>query len=57
MPVPTPTELPPLSTLCRWVERFPAARIVVWGGARVALVGGPKIHNISEILQDIRGRE
>jgi len=26
-------------------------------GARVALVGGPKIHNTSEILQDIRGRE
>jgi len=31
MPVPTPTNLPPLATLCPRVDRFPEARIVVWG--------------------------
>ena len=31
MPVSTPTDLPPLSTLSKWVERFPEARVVVWG--------------------------
>ncbi len=31
MPVPTPTDLPPLDSLAVWVEMFPEARIVVWG--------------------------
>ena len=31
MPVPTPTDLPPLDTLATWVDRFAEARIVVWG--------------------------
>lgn len=31
MPVPTPTDLPPLDTLAKWVDRFSEARIVVWG--------------------------
>ncbi len=31
MPVPTPTDMPPLATLAKWVDRFAEARIVVWG--------------------------
>ena len=31
MPDPTPTDLPALTTLCPWVDRFAEARIVVWG--------------------------